>query len=234
LDPLTVLYQDSYLIAIDKPSGLLVHPSKLATDRITCMSLLRDQIGQWVYPAHRLDRGTSGVLLFSLDSETAAGIGTRFRERDVEKRYLGVVRGWAPAEGDIDHPLAEEQYDPPQPARTRFQTLAQAELPYPVGRYETARYSLVRAEPITGRMHQIRRHMKHISHPIVGDTLFGHGAQNRFFRATLDSHRLLLHAEMLTLEHPHTGERLIIKAAPPEEMRKVFEQLGWGSLETMK
>ena len=227
LTPLPVLYQDSYLIAIDNPTGLLVHPSKLAVDRVTCMSLLRDQIGQRVYPAHRIDRGTSGVLVFSFDSETAGKIGQSFRERDVRKRYLGVVRGWAPDEGDIDHPLAEEQYDPPQPARTRFRRVAQAELPYPVGRYATARYSLVRAEPITGRTHQIRRHMKHISHPIVGDTVFGQGAHNRFFRETLDSHRMLLHAEAISFQHPHTAEPLTVEAPLPEEMRRLFERIGW-------
>jgi tRNA pseudouridine65 synthase len=227
---LPILYQDPYLIAIDKPSGLLVHPSKIASDRITCMSLLRDQVGQWVYPAHRLDRGTSGVLLFSFDSATAGVIGSRFREREVEKGYLIVVRGWADDEGEIDYAYADEDDDLPRPARTLYRTLARTELPHAVGRYATARYSLILGQPLSGRTHQIRRHMRHINHHVIGDNVYGDGAHNRLFREKFDSRRLLLHAATMTIEHPVTAGRLTIDAPLPAEMRHLLEQMGWGDL----
>lgn len=235
---LDILYQDDHLVAINKPSGLLVHRSPIdASETRFAIQLTRDQIGQRVYPAHRLDKPTSGVLLFALNSETAGVLGEQFRNRSVTKTYLAVVRGHAEAEGHIDHALREQldkvagmaaDSEPVKEAKealTDYRCLLQTELPYPVGRYPTARYSLVELKPKTGRKHQLRRHMKHIFHPIVGDTTHGDGRHNQFFREHYKCHRLLLHARSLQVVHPHTGEMLTIYAPLPEDfLLDAFEE----------
>ncbi|MCB1736000.1 MAG: tRNA pseudouridine(65) synthase TruC [Gammaproteobacteria bacterium] len=222
-EPLTVLYRDTHLIAIDKPSGLLVHRSGIDRHETRfAMQILRDQIGQRVHPLHRLDKPTSGVLLFALDADTARLTGPLFECHRVRKHYLAVVRGWTDAEGHIDYPLREildaitdakaRDDKPAQTAITDYRTLGQTELPFPVGRYPSARYSLLELEPRTGRKHQLRRHMKHIFHPIVGDTTHGDGRHNRLFRDRFGSDRLLLHCRAMTLPHPVTGDALSIEA----------------------
>jgi tRNA pseudouridine65 synthase len=225
---LPILHLDADLVAVDKPSGLLVHRSALANDRVTCMTILRDQLGRWVYPLHRLDRGTSGVLMFGLSAESASLLGELFSERGVRKRYLAVVRGYLDGEGTIDYPLAAEPGDAAVEAITRYRSIASVELPIVVGRYATARYSLVEAEPLTGRKHQIRRHMAHLRHPVIGDRVHGEGRHNRLFRDELGIDRLMLHAAEVGFTHPVTGEDLVIAAALPAEMAEVFERLGWG------
>ncbi len=222
---LEILYQDQYLIAINKPSGLLVHRS-LIDPREThfAIQLTRDQIGQRVYPVHRLDKPTSGVLLFALDSTTARTISACFAARAVQKTYLAVVRGYTADSGEIDYALKahDERADAEpdkaaQAAITHYQCLQRTELPYPVGRYQTARYSIVELKPLTGRRHQLRRHMKHIFHPIVGDTTHGDGKQNQFFRQHFNAHRLLLHARSLEITHPHQQTPLAIHASLPAD-----------------
>ena len=225
---LEILFQDQYLVAINKPSGLLVHRS-LIDSRETrfAIQLTRDQIGQRVYPVHRLDKPTSGVLLFALDSETARILTAKFTAREVSKKYLAVVRGYVDDRGEIEYAL-KEKHDAiadadadhgkaAQTAITQYQCLQRTELPYPVGRYQSARYSLIELTPRTGRRHQLRRHMKHIFHPIVGDTTHGDGKQNQFFRQHFDSHRLLLHARSLELIHPHEQTPLAIYASLPTD-----------------
>ncbi len=227
---LPILYRDRHIIAVDKPSGLVVHRSKMARDAVNCLALLRDQVGFWVYPAHRLDRGTSGVLLFSSTPEVASKISAMFAERTVHKQYLAIVRGWAPESGIIDHPFADDEFDQPTEARTDFERLASVELQHPIGPYSTARYSLVRATPVTGRTHQIRRHMRHVSHKVIGDTIYGEGRHNRFFRERFNVHRLLLHAHRLQLAHPLTGAALTITAPLPDEFTLLFEAFGWAGV----
>ena len=212
MDPLAVLFQDRWLCAIDKPCGLLVHKSARGDDRVFAMQLLRDQLGQKVWPVHRLDRATSGVLLFALDADTAAAVGKQIMARTIVKRYLAVVRGYTDIAGSIDHPLATGDQREDQAACTGYRRLATLELPIPVGRYSSARYSLVEVVPHTGRTHQIRRHFKHIFHPLIGDTTYGEGRHNRLFRMHFNCHRLLLHAIELALDHPWSNERLAIKA----------------------
>lgn len=243
-----LLYQDACLVAVAKPSGLLVHPSGAAPDRITCLSLLRAELGRWVYPVHRLDRGASGVLLFALDPETAGALGGAFADRRVSKTYLAVTRGVLPDAGLIDAPLADDpahvggrarspardakdtkDTKAPAEARTTFRRLAHVELPYAVGRYATSRYSLAEVEPLTGRTHQIRRHMAHIRHPLVGDVTWGEGRHNRLFRDVFGVHRLLLHASALRLTHPRTGADLLLRAPVPSELASLFDRLGFRS-----
>lgn len=206
------------------------------------VQILRDQIGQHVHPVHRLDKGTSGVLLFALDRETAALVSGAFERQAVQKRYLAIVRGHPPEEGVIDHPLTRRFDDaerrtttpdtPPQDAVTRFRRLATTELPYQVDRYPTSRYALVELAPETGRRHQIRRHLKHISHPIIGDATFGKGRHNRLFTELFGVSRLLLACTSMRLKHPHSGQRLTFATPPAEDFMRVLAALGWSHAPT--
>lgn len=205
-DALPILYDDDQLVAIAKPAGLLVHPSSLdAHEERSALKLLRDQLGAWLWPLHRLDKGTSGVLLFARSAEAAREWGLAFEQGRVRKRYLALVRGWPPESGEIDQPLARDPELPSagQPrlgALTRYQRLHCFEWPFAVdGRHPTSRYALVAAEPVTGRRHQIRRHFKHIAHPLVGDTTHGKGAHNRAVAEWLGTQRLWLHCEWMEL-----------------------------------
>jgi tRNA pseudouridine65 synthase len=225
--PLTLLHHDAQVVAIDKPSGLVVHRSAEAGERDNCMTRLRRQLGRWVWPVHRLDRGASGVLLFGLDTGAARALALAFAQRRVEKQYLAVVRGHAPREGQIDHALSDDMGGPPAAASTRFTCLAQVELPIAVGRYASARYSLVAVEPLTGRRHQIRRHLRHVGHPLVGDVTHGEGRHNRLFREQFGCWRLLLHACSLSVPHPSAASALVLQAPPPAEFARVCARLGW-------
>ena len=226
-EALEVIYRDNWLIAINKPPGLLVHRTNISADSTVALQMLRDQIGRRVYPVHRLDRPTSGVLLFALDSDTARRLNTAFSARAIEKDYLAVTRGYTAVEGLIDYPLCERREQAPQPAVTRYTRLDTVELPISIGRYATGRYSLVLAAPETGRMHQIRKHFAHIRHPIIGDTTHGEGRHNRLFRQRFDCHRLLLHAWRLGLAHPIDGKPLQLTAPPTEDFFSVIKALGW-------
>ena len=203
-----------------------MHRSTRACDRVNCLTLLRDQVGQWVYPVHRLDRGASGVLVFGLSSDSARAIASGWAAGRVEKRYIAVVRGWVEAEGEIDYALPPDEDKPRAPSRTLFRRLAEAELPHRVGRYATARYSLIELRPLTGRLHQLRRHMAHVRHPIVGDVTHGDGRHNRFFRGHLGSRRLLLHSYSIRLTHPTSGGLLEVRAPIGQEMERVVDALG--------
>lgn len=185
------------------------------------MQMLRDQLGQKVWPVHRLDRATSGVLLFALDSETAASVGRQIMARTVGKRYLAVARGFTEASGRIDYPLSTGDRRADQPACTDYQRLGTLELPIPIGRYPSARYSLLSVWPRTGRTHQIRRHFKHIFHPLIGDTTYGEGRHNRLFRIEFGCHRLLLHAAELKLQHPRCGREILLHAPLSGEFARV-------------
>ncbi len=235
---LEILYQDDYLVAINKPAGLLVHRSNI--DRYEtrfAVQLLRDQIAKIVYPVHRLDKPTAGVLVFALDAETARKMMAFFISKAMDKQYLAVVRGYALASDTINYPLKEQldkmtdakadQDKPAQEAITYYQRLATVELPYPVGRYQTSRYSLLSLSPKTGRKHQLRRHMKHIFHPIVGDTSHGDGKHNDFFRKQFDCHPLLLAAVGLHFPHPVTNEKVELKATLDGMFSRIVSELNW-------
>ena len=228
--PPVLLYEDDRLVAVHKPPGLLVHRSRLAGDDRFLLQLVRDLLGRRVYPVHRLDRATSGVILFGLDAEAARRLQSGFETQGVEKIYHAVVRGWIAEAGRVDHALDDpESGKDRRPAETLYRPLANAEIDEPVGRYATARYGLVEARPLTGRRHQIRRHLKHIGHPIVGDTTYGKGCHNRLFRDRFDSRRLCLRAVSLSFTHPFDGRRLTIDAAREPDWSALMEALGWGA-----
>lgn len=222
---LDILYRDDYLAAVQKPPGLLVHRTGLdAGETRFALQMARDRLGVPVWPVHRLDKGTSGVLLFALEAETARTLALAFEQGGgIQKTYRAVVRGWPDDAGLIDHPLrrlADDrgvQRTEVQPAQTRYRTVARGTLPLPQGAFPSTRVALVEAEPLTGRRHQLRRHLKHIAHPILGDATHGKGPLNRAVAAHLGVQRLWLHAWRLVLRHPATGAALSITAPPGPE-----------------
>ncbi len=237
--PIDIIYEDEFLVAINKEAGLLVHRSWLDTGETRfAMQLTRDAVGCHVFPVHRLDKPTSGVLLFAKSSAVARSLNEAFTDHKVTKQYLAVVRGYMPEQGVVDYALsfkpdaiADKFADldkPAQEAVTHWQSLAQIELPFAVSKkHETSRYSLVRLTPETGRKHQLRRHMRHLFHHIVGDTSHGDGRHNRFFRSQYDCSRMLLHAKTLALSHPVTGEPLLLKAGLDDQWMRVLEEFDW-------
>ena len=268
-ETLPILYRDEAVVAVHKPSGLLVHRSMIDRHETRfALQIVRDQIGQWVYPVHRLDKGTSGVLLFALDPASARQLGASFDAGRVSKRYLAIVRGWPPETGTIDHPLsrqdddyaahggesgvgrdflqvpagsslepntapiAEKKGDPAQrqTALTHYQRLACGEIAErvePGQTFPTTRYSLLALNPVTGRQHQIRRHLKHISHPIIGDATYGKGVHNRFFADRFGVNRLSLVCGSMTFPHPRHGRRIQVVAPPADDFCQVVAQMGW-------
>ncbi|MGV3503241.1 MAG: pseudouridine synthase [Adhaeribacter sp.] len=231
---LEIIYEDAWYVAINKPNGLLVHRTRIAEEKKEfALQLLRDQLGYRLHPLHRLDRGTSGVLLFAKSPEAAVPLVKAFAERQPDKTYFAIVRGYAPEAGTIDSPIRPDKdhaHKPTQDAITHFERLATVELPIPVGPYQTARYSLVQIKPETGRMHQIRKHFAHLRHYIIGDKKHGDWRHNRMFLEQLDSPCLLLHAASLRLEHPFTGQALELQARPPENLLRLCRQFSWEAL----
>lgn len=212
---LELVHCDAHVVAVNKPSGMLVHRG-WARDDIVAVDVLHAQLGRHVWPIHRLDRATSGVLLFALDADSARALSLAFEHGQVDKRYLALCRGHPADEQLIDYPLRRVDHDSPErlPAQTRVRRLATFE-----------RYALVEAVPLTGRTHQIRRHLKHVSHPIIGDVRYGKGEHNRLFRERFGLHRLVLHAAELRVPHP-TGGELTIRAPVTADLAGPLAAMG--------
>lgn len=221
---LPVLYSDEALAVVDKPAGLMAHDSALARGETDfAADRLREQFGKPIFLVHRLDRATSGCLLLAFDRETASALGKTLMSGEVAKDYWAVCRGW-PAEQSflVDHPLDGGPGKPlKKPARTAFEVLATCELALPSSGFETSRYALLQASPLTGRFRQIRRHLKHSFHHLIGDSSHGDGRHNRNFRM-LGIHRMLLHARRLAFVHPHSGDPIEALAAPDVEFAKAL------------
>ncbi|MVZ65823.1 pseudouridylate synthase [Sphingobacterium sp. DK4209] len=219
---LEILYEDQDLIAINKPHGLLVHRSSIAADTSEfALQILRDQIGRMVRPAHRLDRKTAGVLLFSLNKEMDSLIQQAFANNRIEKEYLAVLRGFSQLKETIDYPLKKEN-GAIQEAVTHFETIKHAEIDLPFGKHATSRYSLIKANPQTGRMHQLRRHFAHILHPIIGDRPHGCNKQNKLWKETFEHDTMLLHASSIKFTQPKTGELVEIRANLQPEFERAL------------
>jgi len=222
---LEIIYQDEHLVAINKPNGLLVHRTNIARDVSEfALQILRDQLCKHVYPCHRLDRKTSGVLLFALDEVTNSLMQQKFAEGLVQKKYLAIVRGYTNDKGIIDYPLKKED-GILQEAVTAYKTLDQTELNIPSSGQSTSRYSLLEIEPLTGRMHQIRKHFAHIFHPIIGDRPFGCNKQNKLFKEKWDMTTMMLHALSIIFDHPVTNEKISISASLSMEFKRTLEFL---------
>ena len=225
---LPVLYVDAHIAVVNKPAGVMAHDSKLARGETDFVAdRLRVQFGKPIFLIHRLDRATSGCLLVAFDRESASTLGKVLMSREVEKDYLAVCRGWPEPDFTVDHAIDGGPGKPEKkPALTRFVRLATGELPLPSGEFETSRYALLRCQPETGRFRQIRRHLKHAFHHLIGDTSHGDGRHNRHFRMQ-GVHRMLLHAVRLSFPHPVTGERIEAVAPLDAEFRKAFALFGW-------
>jgi len=236
---LRIYFQDSHLVVIEKPAGFQVHtPTDYAREGKTVRKnnvsiLLRKQLDLEIFTVHRLDRATSGVMMFSLTSDFAKALQKRFHAREVKKTYLCLVRGWTDDTGVIDQALSKKLDGGAMvAARTEYETLHRFELPHALGKYEKVRYSLVLVKPITGKIHQIRRHFRHISHPIVGDTVHGDGKHNRLWRELLrkpggDVNYLFLKAYALNLKHPITGDDLEFRTQWNRYWTRMFELIGF-------
>ncbi|EKD84217.1 MAG: hypothetical protein ACD_39C00172G0002 [uncultured bacterium] len=231
-----IIFLDDSLVAINKPAGLLVHPSFLDNaETQSAMKQVRNLLGKWVYPVHRLDKPTSGILVFALSSEIARVLTDAFTERSVAKEYLAVVRGHTKESETIDYPLREiwdkmtdresSRDKPAQQAITCYERLATAEMPFAVRPHPTSRYSLLKVMPQTGRSRQIRRHLKHIFHPIVGDHKHGDNAHNRMFAEHLGSQLLLLHASRISFAHPVNGQQLSLCAPLSSEFSEILQRV---------
>jgi tRNA pseudouridine65 synthase len=219
------IYKDNDFVAINKPNGLLVHRSPIAADATEfALQLARDALGQYVYPVHRLDRKTSGVLLFALSSTIAKKMQELMESGAAQKRYLAIVRGYFPEEINLNHPLMKEDAKI-QEAETFFRCLKRSELDIPFGKHESSRYSLVEAFPKTGRMHQIRRHLDHLRHPIIGDRPWGCNKQNKLFLEKWNMNTMMLHAELMIIPHPVSGKLLEIRAELPSEFERMLNVL---------
>ncbi len=211
--PIPILYRDECLLAVNKPSGLLVHRSAESSDRVFLLQIVRAQTGAFLYPVHRLDRATSGVVVFALSSDDARELQERMRAPDAVKEYLALVKGEAPLSGVIDRPLTNDA-GVPQAALTRFERLACWD-----------GVSLLRVRISTGRRHQIRRHLSHITHQIIGDSTYGKGGINRRFRGEFGLPRLFLHSTLTSFSHPRRNEKIELHAPLPDDLRKVLKRL---------
>ena len=235
---LEICYLDDVLVVVNKPAGMLVHRSGIdARETVFLMQTLRDQLGQHVFPVHRLDKPTSGLVIFALSSEIARELSLMFERGVVDKSYLAFVRGHTSETLSIDHPLRDEvdskgrktKEGVVREAATELTTLASWTIPEPVDRYPEARYSKVQLKPVTGRYRQLRRHMKHISHPILGDVRYGKGTHNRFIEERVGVKRLWLHAYALSFTHPGTQEILTIHSEVPNDFGLMETWLEQGS-----
>lgn len=235
---LQILYKDQHFVAINKPAGLLVHRSPIDRHETRfAVQMLRDQIGQHVYPVHRLDKPTSGVLIFGLSDESTRRLARLFESNTVRKHYVAVVRGHIRTAMTIDHALTyrDDSYGdrnhagtmPAQAAVTDLEPLATVELPVAFGRYASMRFTLIKASPKSGRRHQIRRHLKHISHPIIGDANYGKGDLNRFVAGNFHCSRLMLAATRLEFTHPFSNDAITIDASVEHGYQHLLNQFGW-------
>jgi len=223
----SILFEDESLIAINKPTGILVHRTRISEDKVFVLQRLRKQINQRIYPIHRLDRATSGVLIFGKNKEGASQLSEQFRAKKVEKQYLGIVRGFVADAATIDYPLAKEKWLPKKEAISHYTKLNQTEIQEPIGRYQTARYSLVEVQIETGRRHQIRRHFSHLRHPIIGDKKHGDVKHNSYWRDNFGISRMLLHAQHMQFNHPNTGKNQLIYAPIDEAFQEALTLLNF-------
>ncbi len=234
--PVKILYRDDHIVAMDKPPGLLVHRSPIdKRETEFAVQKLRDTVGQHVYPVHRLDRPTSGVLVFAFNGQIASQLGQAMMGKQIRKGYLALVRGWMNGCGLIDYALtfkrdkfadAHRAEDvAPQHAVTEYTVMKKFSVPVPVGRYDSARYSLVALRPFTGRKHQLRRHLVHLRHPIIGDTSHGDGKQNKFAREQFGFNQLALTCTLMQFSHPVTGKTITINTTPHAPFASMLSNL---------
>lgn len=226
-DPeLPILYRDQAIVLVDKPPGLLVHPNPHERGAPTCLWMVSDRLGAQVRTVHRIDRAASGLVLLALTQESASLMSAQFRQRTIGKEYLAIVRGHMNEACTIDLPVPRDLGSVPVPSLTSARPLARAVVHEPVGRYDEGWFTLVAVELLTGRMHQARKHLHHINHPIIGDKKHGDPAQNRYFQRRFDTRELFLRAYRLRFDHPVTGRPVEACAGLPERWLLVAAGIG--------
>ena len=225
---LKILFEDTYVIAVHKPNNILVHHSAMANNQLeekSMVQLLQDQLGKKYFPVHRLDRKTSGIILYSKKKEFVSKFQKLFMSNVIEKKYIGLVRGFIAESGKIDSPVKGRDANVHKEALTFFKRKQTYEIPIKVGPYENSRYSLVELSPKTGRLHQLRIHMNKISHPLIGDPKYGDRFHNRMFEDHFHNEALFLHAKTLSFTHPFTNNQLHLETDYPDNWKRVIELL---------
>lgn len=222
-----ILFQDEHYVAVVKPPGMMVHRNEFDRTGPAVIQTLRRQLGKRVYPVHRLDRATSGVMVLAFSSEACGALGAAFASQSVTKTYVAIVRGFTEEGGLIDRPIKQRETQRIQEAQTLYKTLARGSWPQPIGPFDHARFSLVAVRPLTGRRHQIRRHLRSSNHHLIGDTRWGDGRYNRYFRQHFDSHQLLLMAKELVFSHPYHREIIHLKAPLDSEFARLAARFNW-------
>jgi tRNA pseudouridine65 synthase len=225
-----IIYQDDNLLVVNKPHGLLMHRTKMAKDaKTSLLKILREQTGLHLHPPHRLDRKTAGVVLLALNKEMSSYLNQQFRDRKVLKTYNAIVRGYTEDSGTIDYPIKNEK-EVIKEAVTHYKTLKRYECPWPSAKHNTSRYSLVSLRPETGRYHQLRMHMSHIFHPIIGDRPHGCNKQNRIWKELHEMTTMLLHAQKIEVSMPGLDKPMVFEADYAEDFKRVLrilEQKKW-------
>lgn len=230
---LEILYMDDDVVAINKPPGLLVHRTRMANDATEfAMQILRNQLGRHVFTLHRLDRKTSGILIFGLRREVAQAFQEIFVHHDIQKDYVALVRGHVDGPISCERTLKDDQGHL-KDACTHITPISTSTIDLPTSRYTQSRYSLVSARPTTGRFHQIRRHLSGLNHPVLGDRPHGCSEQNRLLLDRFDLKQMMLHAKSVTFTQPFTQEEVSIKADCFPEMKRMMKELGFGHIPSL-
>ncbi|MBE7660369.1 pseudouridine synthase [Tenacibaculum finnmarkense] len=227
---LTVLFEDDYIICVSKPNNVVVHHayhSRNVSEEESLLQLLFNQFGAKFYPIHRLDRKTSGIILLAKETKHVSKFQELFTNNEIQKTYYGIVRGHSPEQKVIDSPVKGRDSDVYKEAETHLKTVATVVVDIPVKPYDSSRYSLIEMKPTTGRLHQLRIHTNKISHPLIGDPKYGDKNHNTMFIDNFNCENLFLHAYSLEFTHPFSREKLVIKAALPNDWNTVFKRFEW-------
>lgn len=229
VDSIEIVFEDDYIVAVNKPNNFLVHQSHYARNikEPTLLEFLEQQLGFPLYPVHRLDRKTSGIILLAKQKEFVAPFQELFNQNEIHKTYYAIVRGFSPAVGVIDTPVKNDDTGVYKDALTNYKTISSVELDIPVTPYEKSRYSLLKLMPETGRMHQLRKHMNKINHPIVGDYKYGDRFHNRMFETEFNCNYLFLHAYQIEFTHPLTHQKMCLTAEFPLDWLLIFNVFNW-------
>jgi tRNA pseudouridine65 synthase len=227
---LDIIFEDQFIICVNKPNNMVVHHayhSRNVADEMALLQLIQAEKGIKVYPIHRLDRKTSGIILLAKETIHVSKFQELFTNNEIEKTYYGVVRGFSPESKIIDSPVKGRDASIHKDALTYLKTLEQIVLEIPVKPYDSSRYSLVELKPKTGRMHQLRVHTNKISHPLIGDIKYGDKNHDLMFEENFGWKNMFLHAGHLKFKHPFSEEVLILKANFPKDWISLFEEFNW-------
>ncbi len=229
IETIEILFEDDYMVVVNKPNNFIIHESHYSRNirETTLLQFLAQQLGYPVYPAHRLDRKTSGVIMLLKDKQHVQQFQALFTNKEIAKTYYAIVRGFSPDAGTIDSPVKNDDTGVYKDALTQYESVRNVELDIPVQPFDSSRYSLVKLMPETGRMHQLRKHLNKICYPIVGDYKYGDRFHNRMFETEFDCIYMFLHAYQLDFIHPITKEKLQLKANFPADWKKLFQKFNW-------